>query len=170
MRLSGYSESLRSVLLVTGRSHWGKRRPQRPHFPISGSRTLAPVELTPHDRGFLLACRRGAGVVSAPSFHELTRRLSLTRLRSYPGERLAIGTIIVTDEKARNSVPRKGFGNWRASHSAVGLVVTPIHRRRRRPSPKITNTNSRSNASVGTIRKSTDAIPSAWLRRKVFHP
>src|SRR5512132_395466 len=32
---------------------------------------------------------------------------------------------------------------WRASHSAVGLVVTPIHRRRRRPSPKMTNTNSR---------------------------
>src|SRR6476659_9299252 len=31
---------------------------------------------------------------------------------------------------------------WRASHSAVGLVVTPIHRRRRRPSPKMTNTNS----------------------------
>src|SRR6202521_5190671 len=59
---------------------------------------------------------------------------------------------------------------WRASHSAVGLVVTPIHRRRRRPSPKMTNTNSRSNASVGTMRKSTDAIPSAWLRRKVFHP
>ena len=57
---------------------------------------------------------------------------------------------------------------WRASHSAVGLVVTPIHRRRRRPSPKMTNTNSRSNASVGTMRKSTDAIPSAWLRRKVF--
>jgi len=56
---------------------------------------------------------------------------------------------------------------WRASHSAVGLVVTPIHRRRRRPSPKMTNTNSRSNASVGTMRKSTDAIPSAWLRRKV---
>src|ERR1700674_1245406 len=57
---------------------------------------------------------------------------------------------------------------WRASHSAVGLVVTPIHRRQRRPSPKMTNTNSRSNASVGTMRKSTDAIPSAWLRRKVF--
>src|SRR6185312_8887687 len=49
---------------------------------------------------------------------------------------------------------------WRASHSAVGLVVTPIHRRRRRPSPKMTNTNSRSNASVGTMRKSTHAIPS----------
>src|SRR6476660_2657595 len=47
---------------------------------------------------------------------------------------------------------------WRASHSAVGLVVTPIHRRRRRPSPKMTNTNNRSNASVGTMRKSTDAI------------
>src|SRR5690348_14861238 len=59
---------------------------------------------------------------------------------------------------------------WRASHSAVGLVVTPIHRRRRRPSPKMTNTNSRSNVSVGTMRKSTDAMPSAWLRRKVFHP
>jgi nucleoside-diphosphate-sugar epimerase len=28
----------------------------------------------------------------------------------------------------------------------------------------------RSNASVGTMRKSTDAIPSAWLRIKVFHP
>ena len=28
-----------------------------------------------------------------------------------PSERLAIGTIIVTDEKARNSVPRKGLGN-----------------------------------------------------------
>jgi hypothetical protein len=35
---------------------------------------------------------------------------------------------------------------------------------------KMTNTNSRSNARVGTMRKSTDAIPSAWLRRKVFHP
>src|SRR6185437_2140972 len=47
---------------------------------------------------------------------------------------------------------------WRAGHSAVGLVVTPIHRRRRRSSPKMTNTNSRSNASVGTMRKSTDPI------------
>ena len=28
-----------------------------------------------------------------------------------PSERLAIGTIIVMDEKARNGVPRKGFGN-----------------------------------------------------------
>src|SRR4029078_83550 len=28
-----------------------------------------------------------------------------------PGDRLAIGTVIVTDDKARNSVPRKGFGN-----------------------------------------------------------
>src|SRR6185369_7135965 len=28
-----------------------------------------------------------------------------------PSERLAIGTVIVTDDKARNSVPGKGFGN-----------------------------------------------------------
>ena len=58
---------------------------------------------------------------------------------------------------------------WRASHSAVGFRVTAIHNNRRREWPRIRNANSCSKAIVGTTKRSIEAIPSIWLRRKVFH-
>jgi uncharacterized membrane protein YoaK (UPF0700 family) len=42
-----------------------------------------------------------------------------------PNERLAIGAVIVTDDKARNSVPRKGFSNniWVLIASATAGAI-----------------------------------------------
>src|SRR5471032_2290683 len=58
----------------------------------------------------------------------------------------------------------------RAIHSAVGCAVTPSHKIWRRPCRKINKVYSSRNEIVGTINKSIDAIPSAWLRRNVFQP
>ena len=58
---------------------------------------------------------------------------------------------------------------WRANHSAVGWRVTANHSNCRRPWPRTRNAKSCSKAIVGTTKRSIDAIPSAWLRRKVFH-
>ena len=50
---------------------------------------------------------------------------------------------------------------WRASHSAVGCVVTPYQSSLRRLWPSTKNPNRRSNVPVGTTKRSIDAIPSA---------
>jgi hypothetical protein len=59
---------------------------------------------------------------------------------------------------------------WHANHSAVGCRVTANYSSScRRPWPRTRNAKSCPKAIVGTTKRSIDAIPSAWLRRKVFH-
>ncbi len=58
---------------------------------------------------------------------------------------------------------------WRANYSAVGCWVTANHNSCRRPWPRTRNAKSCSKVIVGTTNRSIDAMPSAWLRRKVFH-
>src|SRR5467141_1812018 len=58
----------------------------------------------------------------------------------------------------------------RVIHSAVGCAVTPSHNIWRRPCRRISKPYNRRNEIVGTTNKSIDAMPSAWLRRKVFQP
>src|SRR5258706_9530372 len=58
----------------------------------------------------------------------------------------------------------------RAIHSAVGCAVTPSHNIWRRPCRRISKPYSRRNEIFGTTNRSIEAIPSAWLRRKVFQP
>jgi hypothetical protein len=64
----------------------------------------------------------------------------------------------------------KASVSWPAIHSAVGLVVTAILASRRRAWSRITSPSSRLNEMVLTTNGSMEAIPAAWLRRKVFDP
>ncbi len=56
----------------------------------------------------------------------------------------------------------------RASHSAVGCLVTSNQSRRRRPWPKTKTANNLSNVRDGTTHRSIAAMAFAWLRRNVF--
>lgn len=49
-------------------------------------------------------------------------------------------------------------------------MVAPTHRILRRPCRRTSNPYNSWNEIVGTTNRSIDAIPSAWLRRNVFHP
>src|ERR1019366_3568539 len=82
----------------------------------------------------------------------------------------AINAIPVSDHVA--GAPSQGNASviWRATHSAVGFLVTLIQTRSLRSSWTTTNAESRSKPIVGTTNKSIAAMSGAWLRRKVSHP
>jgi hypothetical protein len=87
-----------------------------------------------------------------------------------PFEKRAVDAVAVVDDILRRGSQPQASASCRAIHSAVGWAVTPSHMIWRRPCRRINKAYSSRNEIVGTITRSIDAIPSAWLRRNVFQP
>src|SRR6267154_1060179 len=82
----------------------------------------------------------------------------------------AVDPIAVPNHIARSPIQGNASVIWRATHSAVGLVVALIQTRSLRSIRTITKPYSSLKPMVGTTNRSIAAMSGAWFRRKIRHP